>query len=203
MENLKKISAILILFTIVLALSAANATHALGVTATVTVGNLPGAVAYDSAKGEIFVANEGVISGTSTVSAREKSSSALAALLNSTFAALFYEFSGRYIENRDKTISNEIKIYELREIPCIDPAILEKGFPEVVSELEDALKSIETQEVKPLFEEIKSPQRQLLDEIVLCKILGLTKTEMREICNTAGELFRQRIERFSEKESAS
>lgn len=134
---------------------------------------------------------------------REKYSVALAALLNSTFAALFYEFSGRYIENRDKTISNEIKIYELREIPCIDPAILEKRFPEVVSELEDALKSIETQEVEPLFEEIKSPQRQLLDEIVLCKILGLTKTEMREICNSAGELFRQRIERFSEKESAS
>ena len=60
MGNLKKISAILILLTIVLALSAANAAHALGVTATVTVGNLPGAVAYDSAKGEIFVANEGV-----------------------------------------------------------------------------------------------------------------------------------------------
>jgi DNA-binding beta-propeller fold protein YncE len=68
MENLKKIAAILILFTIVLALSAANATHALGVTATVTVGNLPGAVAYDSGKGEIFVANEGVVAGTSTIS---------------------------------------------------------------------------------------------------------------------------------------
>ena len=53
MKNLKKISAILILLTIVLALSAANAAHALGVTATVTVGNLPGAVAYDSGKGEI------------------------------------------------------------------------------------------------------------------------------------------------------
>ena len=49
-------------------MSAANAVHALGVTATVTVGNLPGAVAYDSAKGEIFVANEGVVAGTSTIS---------------------------------------------------------------------------------------------------------------------------------------
>ena len=65
MENLKKISAVLILFTIVLAFSAVNAVHALGVTATVTVGNLPGAVAYDSAKSEIFVANEG--SGTVSV----------------------------------------------------------------------------------------------------------------------------------------
>jgi DNA-binding beta-propeller fold protein YncE len=68
MENLKKTSAILILITIVLAMSAANAVYALGVTATVTVGNLPGAMAYDSAKGEIFVANEGVAAGTSTIS---------------------------------------------------------------------------------------------------------------------------------------
>jgi DNA-binding beta-propeller fold protein YncE len=68
MGNLKKISAILILLTIILAMSAVNAVYALGVTATVTVGNLPGAVAYDSAKGEIFVANEGVAAGTSTIS---------------------------------------------------------------------------------------------------------------------------------------
>jgi len=68
MGNLKKISAILILLTIILAMSAVNAVYALGVTATVTVGNLPGAMAYDSAKGEIFVANEGVAAGTSTIS---------------------------------------------------------------------------------------------------------------------------------------
>lgn len=49
-------------------MSAVNAVYALGVTATVTVGNLPGAMAYDSAKGEIFVANEGVAAGTSTIS---------------------------------------------------------------------------------------------------------------------------------------
>ena len=70
MENLKKTSAILILITIVLAMSAANTVHALGVTATVTVGNLPGAVAYDSAKGEIFVAN----GGSNTVSVISDSS---------------------------------------------------------------------------------------------------------------------------------
>lgn len=130
---------------------------------------------------------------------QEKHSIVLAALINSTFAALFYEFSGRYIENRDKTISNEIKIYELRRIPCIDPSIVEKRFPELIPELESILQSIESQEVKPLFEEITLPKRQKLDEIVFCKILGLTKTEMEEICNSAGELFRQRIERFSEK----
>lgn len=130
---------------------------------------------------------------------KENHSQVLAALLNSTISALFYEFSGRYIENRDKTISNEIKIYELKRIPCINPALVEKKFPTLIPELEKTLQSIRTQEVKPLFEEITLPQRQELDEIVFCKILGLTKTEMKEICNSAGELFRQRIERFSEK----
>ncbi len=81
MGNLKKTSAILILLIIVLAMSAANAAHALGVTATVTVGNLPGAVAYDSAKGEIFVANEGVISGTSMISVISDSDNAVVATI--------------------------------------------------------------------------------------------------------------------------
>jgi len=130
----------------------------------------------------------------------KKYSKILTALMNSTVSALFYEFSGRYIENRDKTISNEVKIYELKGIPCINPVIVEKKFPSLVSELEDALQVIETCEVKSLFEEINLPQRQKLDEIVFCKILGLTKSEMKEICLSAGELFRQRIERFSEGE---
>jgi len=39
----------------------------------------------------------------------------------------------------------------------------------------------------------------LYDEIVFCKILGLTKDEMNDICSSAGELFRQRIQRSSEK----
>ena len=68
MENLKKTSAILILITIVLAMSAANTVHALGVTDTITVGNLPYGVAYDSIKSEIFVSNAGGIVGESTIS---------------------------------------------------------------------------------------------------------------------------------------
>ena len=68
MGNLKKISAILILLTIVLAMSAVNAVYALGVTDTITVGNLPYGVAYDSIKSEIFVSNAGGIVGESTIS---------------------------------------------------------------------------------------------------------------------------------------
>lgn len=131
---------------------------------------------------------------------QERHSSAIAALLNSTFAALFYEFSGRYIENRDKTISNEIKIYELRKIPCLDPKAIEKKSPRLIQSLETALKSIEAQEAKPLFDDIDTAGRMELDEIVFCDILGLTKSEMKEICSTTGELFRQRVQRFVEKQ---
>ena len=130
---------------------------------------------------------------------QEKYSKALAALLNSTFEALFYEFSGRYIENRDKTISNEIKIYELRKMPCIDPAIIARKFHNILPELENALQSIESLEVKPLFEEIYLDQRKELDELVFCKILGMKKNEVAEICKIVGELFRDRVKRFSIK----
>jgi YVTN family beta-propeller protein len=42
---------------VIFALSTASSVHALGVTATIPVGHAPSGVAYDSAKGEIFVTN--------------------------------------------------------------------------------------------------------------------------------------------------
>ena len=55
MKRQKKIF-VLILFTIVLVLSGANAVHAVGVVGTIT-GIGAGMVAYDFGKGEIFVSN--------------------------------------------------------------------------------------------------------------------------------------------------
>jgi len=46
-----------LLFIVIVVLSAANAVHAVEVIATVPVGTGPWGVAYDSGKGEIFVAN--------------------------------------------------------------------------------------------------------------------------------------------------
>jgi YVTN family beta-propeller protein len=54
-----------LILTVIFAMSATSTVQALGVIATVTVGNLPGGVAYDSAKGEIFVANSN--SGTVSI----------------------------------------------------------------------------------------------------------------------------------------
>lgn len=129
----------------------------------------------------------------------KKHSKALVALLNSTFSALFYEFNGRHIENRDKTISNEIKIYELKQIPTIDPKIVQKKNPKLIEKLEQALPQIADSEVKPLFEEIELSERQALDEIVFCDILGLRKEEMIDVCRATGSLYRARIERLAGK----
>ncbi len=57
--KLKVICAVLILFTIILVLSAAQTAHAFGVIGTVTVGDQPESLVYDSGKGEIFVQNHG------------------------------------------------------------------------------------------------------------------------------------------------
>lgn len=57
MGYLKKIFSVLILFTIIFALSATPSIHAVEVTATIPVGIGAEAVAYDSGKGEIFVAD--------------------------------------------------------------------------------------------------------------------------------------------------
>jgi len=48
-----------LLLVMVFAFSAANLVHAVGVTHTITVGTSPTGVAYDSSKGELFVANSG------------------------------------------------------------------------------------------------------------------------------------------------
>ncbi len=45
------------IFIVIFACSLANSVHAIGVTHTITVGGAPWGVAYDSAKGEIFVVN--------------------------------------------------------------------------------------------------------------------------------------------------
>jgi YVTN family beta-propeller protein len=53
-----KYSKLLVLvFVVIFVLSTVNMVNALGVTATIPVGNAPSGLAYDSAKGEIFVTN--------------------------------------------------------------------------------------------------------------------------------------------------
>jgi hypothetical protein len=127
----------------------------------------------------------------------KKHQKALCAILNSTLTALFIEFSGRYIENRDKTISNEVKIYELRKLPVLDPAALEKKDPALLHKLEEAFDKLLDREVKPVFDEVDFADRKELDRIVFKDILGLSKDEMKEVWESTGQLYRDRIERLS------
>jgi YVTN family beta-propeller protein len=62
-----------LVFIIVFALSAVSTVHAASVTATITVGTSPTGIVYDSAKGEVFVAN----SGYNTVSVISDSNNAV------------------------------------------------------------------------------------------------------------------------------
>ena len=75
-KNLKKISSVSIL-ALILVLSAGNLVHA-EVTATIPLGTLPQGLAYDSAKGEIFVANPAV----NAVSVISDSTNAVVATIN-------------------------------------------------------------------------------------------------------------------------
>lgn len=87
----------------------------------------------------------------------------------------------------------------MKEVPTINPKILGKRNPKLIRRLEETLDKIASSEVRPLFEEIELKQRRVLDEIVFCHILGLTREEMNDICKATGSLFKARIERLSGK----
>ena len=66
-----------LIFIVIFILSAANLVHAIGVTDTIMVGYSPEGVAYDSGKGEIFVAN----CGSNTVSVISDSTNTVVATI--------------------------------------------------------------------------------------------------------------------------
>lgn len=123
------------------------------------------------------------------------------AILNSTLQALFYEFAGRYIENRDKTISNEIKIYELKNIVTLDPSKLNQT---QIKHLENSLDKLINKEIglKSLYDPKDMMEREELDKIVFCDILGLSEAKMKEVREALAEMVRRRIERAQVKKNA-
>ncbi len=124
---------------------------------------------------------------------KKANSKTLCMILNSTFAALMMEFTGRYMENRDKTISNQIKVYELRELPVIDVRRLEKKTEDKLLAIFDR---IADREIDILPEEIKNKDRKELDRVVFHDILGLSKQEAQELVEQTAKLFSNRIRRL-------
>ncbi len=117
---------------------------------------------------------------------------ALCGILSSTFTALSVEFSGRYIENRDRTLSNQLKIMDIKSVPVIDPRKIEEG---IVSELEEAFDNLCHREVLPAWDEVAQDDRRRLDDIVFKDILGLTDEDADELREAYVNAVRYRIQR--------
>lgn len=126
----------------------------------------------------------------------EELGKALCAILNSTLTALFVELSGNYIENRDKTISNQIRGYEIRQLPILDLTKLDN---ETIKKLEQVFEKLRLREMKTIPEEVLKQDRRELDD-VLFDLLGLTADERGEVYDGIVELVEMRmrkIERWS------
>lgn len=119
----------------------------------------------------------------------------LCALLNSTLSAFSVEFSGRYIENRDKTISNQIKVYEIQDLLLIDPAKLNSRMRNA---LETAFNKLARKEIglRALYDPKDMKDKEELDRIVFCDILGISEEELKEARKALAEIVKRRIERF-------
>ena len=124
----------------------------------------------------------------------------MCALLNSSFTAFMVEFSGRYIENRDATISNQIMVYEVGGLPVVDPSTITNNQRNA---LERELESLMNKDIglRSLYDETEIVLREPLDRIVFCDILGLSVSEMKKARTALAEIVRSRIERLGARPS--
>jgi len=135
---------------------------------------------------------------------QEAYSKVICALLNSTFTSLMVEFSGRYIENRDKTISNQIMVFEVQGLPIINPSQIDSRQRASLENLIEKLMN-KTIGLRALYDPKEMKEKEELDKIVFCDILGLSEDEMKEAREELAEIVRRRIERplISKKANAS
>ncbi|MFW9778915.1 MAG: class I SAM-dependent DNA methyltransferase [Candidatus Heimdallarchaeota archaeon] len=110
-------------------------------------------------------------------------------ILNSTFGIMMIEFGGRYIENRDGTISNQTRVYELKSIPVLNP---NKIPLESKNQIRRILQRMSTRKIQPIWDEMQQPDRLMLDKIILEEILGLTKEEHEVLRSVLANIARSR-----------
>jgi hypothetical protein len=113
----------------------------------------------------------------------------LLAVLNSTFGYLMLEFGGRYMENRDGTISNETRVGDLQELPIINPAAIQGEFRDKAIKL---IRKMGSREVRKIWEELAEDDRRELDRVFFTDVLGLLPTDILEIYDTLAAITRQR-----------
>jgi len=125
----------------------------------------------------------------------KENSKLMCALLNSTLSMLLTEFAGRYIENRDRTISNETRVSDLRNLSIINPDLLKK---ETIQRIVEIFERMSTRKIRPTWEEVQMDDRKELDKIIFGEVFGLSTTDIQEIYSSLSSLVRARIERFIE-----
>jgi hypothetical protein len=125
---------------------------------------------------------------------QKTNSKVLCAILNSSFTALMVEFSGRYIENRDKTISNQIMVFEVQGLPMINPSKIHKNERAL---LENSIEKLMKKPIglRALFESKDIRDKEELDRVIFCDIMGLSENEMKEAREQLADIVRRRIER--------
>jgi len=116
----------------------------------------------------------------------------LLAIMNSSLTALMLEFSGRYRENRDRTITNQISLDDMARAPILDPRKLTR---EVRTELREAVRPLLhfQQSADGLVNPRDIAARKQLDEIIFLKALDVTVTEMQDAIDGLSRLISRRL----------
>ncbi len=121
--------------------------------------------------------------------AKEEDTEVILALLNSTFGYLVLEFGGRYLENRDGTISNETRIGDLEVLPIINPTMIPQ---DLRKKMIGFLHQLGNRPVRRIWEEFEQPDRLALDSIIFSEILGVPANQVQEIYSSLSEIVKNR-----------
>jgi len=125
----------------------------------------------------------------------------LGALMNSTVARLFIEFSCRQLTGAQAIADIDVMVVEKLFIPSIEKftrntrAKLEKAFDELCkTEAESLFVEIGAEVASLNLEHIK-PERRNLDKLIMTDILGLTQEEQLEVYRAVVDLVKSRLEK--------
>jgi len=127
-----------------------------------------------------------------------KDSLLLCAILNSTFAAMCGETSGRYVQNQDGTRSNQLVIQDLKELPVINLSLIAREHKESILRTFSQIIEMELGKNQATRAEAMSE----IDRILLEKVIGVSSEDLEEFVKATAALFEERSRHVVEREGA-